>query len=72
MANYQFKNIGFNAEWVRSKSFDDFMHHELHHDLSSEEYEAIYKGCGGVIEEKPSEESKPEEPAKEEKDIENN
>lgn len=48
MAFVKYKHVAFNAEWVKTKSFEEFYEHEKHHGLSKEEmkeaYESITKG----------------------------
>lgn len=39
--------VGFNAEWVKTKSFEEFCEHEKHHGLSKADMKHIWEYCTG-------------------------
>ena len=39
--------VGFNIEWVRTKTFAEFCEHEKHHNLSPESMKTVWEYCTG-------------------------
>lgn len=46
----QYEGISFNADWVKTKSFEEFFDHEKHHGLSEEKMREIYDAIVGNTE----------------------
>jgi hypothetical protein len=41
----QYKGIGFNSEWVASKSLSEFKEHEQYHGLNDAELKQVHQLC---------------------------
>lgn len=49
-----FEGIAFNADWVLTKTLDQFIEHEKHHGLSKEKMKEIYDAIKTPKVEKPA------------------
>jgi hypothetical protein len=50
-----YEGIGFNKNWVASKSLKEFSEHEKHHGLSPEQYKEVHDLCTGKVKEEKKE-----------------
>lgn len=40
-----YNNISFNAEWVKTKTLEEFITHEQHHGLTDKQLTEVYNLC---------------------------
>ena len=48
----KFEKVAFNADWMKTKTFEEFYQHEKHHGISKDKMREFYEAVTGNKEEK--------------------